>query len=406
MQNSNLMPLVSKKVAIVTNNTNCERHVQYYSTLERYFIANNWIICDSFDVDMVVISGCGFHNLMLEKVKNLLLELESIGFANNVVMTGCIPTTHEEEWKRSFSGTLVKLNFETTIDNLINAVVPYKDVNLTNIIRPHKKSEITEESKIFHIKISNGCIRKCTFCVIYKAKGKHISVPAEEIKAQFIKGIDDGYSKFYLMGEDTFAYGTDSGTTIIELIESLLLIQPNVEFNFSNMDHKWLVEYIDDIISLCKRGAIKNLHLGMQHTNDELLIRMGRGGTDHKKTYDAIVKLKTACPYLFLGVDIIVGFPGETETMFKELLEFFKNEKYIDNVQHNGYSAVEGAPSSSFSEKLQDKVIISRFVQMTKVLESRSPFNRLQTETNFDVTYQETKDNDYSFVKDSFLDQC
>lgn len=397
--------LVKKRVAIVTNNTNCERHVQYYSRLERYFIANNWVIKDNFDVDLVVISGCGFHNLMLEKVKTLLKELSSIGFEENVVLTGCIPTTHEEEWKKSFNGQIVKLNGEASLDGLINADIAYKDVKLPILMKPHKDVH-SDENKVFHIKISEGCIRKCSFCVIHKAKGKHRSVSFEEIADQFKFGLSQGKNRVYLMGEDTFAYGVDYGSTIIELINKLLEINSDVEFNFSNMDHKWLVEYCDEIVELCKRGAIKNLHVGLQHIDESLLIKMGRGGTSFKPTYDAIVKLKTECPELYLGVDIIVGFPGETEEMFKNLLEFFKTEKYIDNVQHNGYSAVDGAPSSSFEGRLDDKVIISRFMKLGKVLDERTPFNR-KDENNFDLTYQETRDKNYSFVKESFLDdQC
>ncbi len=393
------------KVAIITNNTNCERHVQYYSTTEKYFLMNGWVVKDNFDVDLVVISGCGFHNMMLEKVKNTLDELDDLGFSDNVVMTGCIPTTHAEEWKKSFNGKLVQLHFETLLDDMIDASVKYKDVKAATMLRPHKDAQISDNDKVLHIKISEGCIRKCTFCVIYKAKGKHRSSSMESVEEQFRKGVEKGYKKVMLMGEDTFAYGTDISITIIDLIKHLNSIDPEVEFFFSNMDHKWLVDYIDDIIALVKSGAIKNLHVGLQHTDDHILIKMGRGGTSSSITYDAIKRLKTECPDLYLGVDIIVGFPGETEEKFENLLEFFKEEKYIDNVQHNGYSPVEGAPSAKFEKLIDKKEVMSRFLRLTKVLNERNVFNRQDQESNFDVTYIDTRDKNYSFVKESFIDE-
>jgi ribosomal protein S12 methylthiotransferase len=393
------------RVAIITNNTNCERHVQYYSTTEKYFLMNGWVVKDNFDVDMVVISGCGFHNMMLEKVKNTLNELEELGFTENVVMTGCIPTTHAEEWKKNFKGKLVQLHFEGLLDDMINASTKYKDIKAATMIRPHKDAQIADNEKVLHIKISEGCIRKCTFCVIYKAKGKHRSASMESIEEQFRKGVVNGYKKVMLMGEDTFAYGTDYGKTIVDLIEHLHKIDPTVEFFFSNMDHRWLVEYLDDIISLVQRGVIKNLHVGLQHTDDELVLKMGRGGISSSKTYEAIVKLKTACPELYLGVDIIIGFPGETDEKFENLVKFFKEEKYIDNVQHNGYSPVEGAPSAKFEDQVDPKVIVSRFIRLTKVLQERNVFNRKDQYSNFDVTYKDTRDNNFSFVKDSFIEE-
>ena len=229
-----------RTVAIVTNNTNCERHVQYYTTLEKYFMANGWIIAESFDVDMVVISGCGFHNMMLEKVKTLLGDLNTANFKGEVVMTGCIPTTHAAEWKQGFRGTLVELSGEAALDGLIGASVPFRALGPVNILKPHKDTAVADGHKVLHVKVAEGCIRQCSFCVIHKAKGRIRSYPPEELHKQIDAGVRAGYPTVFLMGEDTFAYGIDSGTTIVEFVDSVLARHPDIQFQFGNLDHRWL----------------------------------------------------------------------------------------------------------------------------------------------------------------------
>jgi tRNA A37 methylthiotransferase MiaB len=393
-----------RTVAIVTNNTNCERHVQYYTTLEKYFMANGWIIAESFDVDMVVISGCGFHNMMLEKVKTLLADLSTANFAGELVMTGCIPTTHAAEWKSGFRGKLVALSGEAALDGLIDAKVPFRALGPVNILKPHKDTTVTDDDKVLHVKVAEGCVRQCSFCVIHKAKGRIRSYPIEELHRQIDAGVRAGYRTVFLMGEDTFAYGIDVGTTIIQFVDSVIARHPEIQFQFGNLDHRWLVEYTDEIIALCQRGIIRQLHVGMQHNDDHLLVKMGRGGIPFARIYDAVVKLKQACPELYLGVDLIIGFPGETEAMFDALMAFFEHEPYIDNVQHNGYSAIGGAPAASFDKQVAPAVIAARWYRMTRLLKQRTAFNREDQHSNFDITFRDTRDRAYSFIKDSVIE--
>jgi ribosomal protein S12 methylthiotransferase len=394
---------VPRTVSIITNNTNCERHVQYYTTLEKYFMVNGWVIGNTFDVDMVVITGCGFHNMMLEKVKVLLGDLNDANFKGELVMTGCIPTTHAAEWKKGFSGTLVEINGEAALDGIIHASMPFKALQPVNVLKLHEDT-VTDASKVLHVKVADGCMRQCSFCVIYKAKGRIRSFQPEVLHKQIDAGVEAGYPTVFLMGEDTFAYGVDIGTTIIDFVEAVLERHPGLQFQFGNLDHQWLVKYVDSIIALCQRGAITQLHIGMQHINDALLIKMGRGGISSKTIYEAIVKLKKACPDLYLGVDIIVGFPGETDEMFASLLEFFADEQYIDNVQHNGYSAIAGAPAADFDGQVAPAVIAARWYRLTRTLKERTAFNRKDQSSNFDITFRETRDRAYTFIKDSVVD--
>jgi tRNA A37 methylthiotransferase MiaB len=339
--------------------------------------------------------------MMLEKVKKLLGDLDEAKFGGELVLTGCIPTTHAAEWKNGFRGTLVQLSGEGALDGLIKATVPFKSLQPASVLKLHRDTIASEENKVLHVKVADGCIRRCTFCVIHKAKGRIRSMAPNDLHRQIDEGVAAGYKIMFLMGEDTFAYGTDIGTTIIDLIESAVVRHPHLQFQFGNLDHQWLVQYNDAIISLCQRGFIQQLHVGMQHINDKLLHRMGRGGIHFADIYEAIVRLKTACPNVYLGVDIIVGFPGESDETFEELQKFFETEKYIDNVQHNGYSAIGGAPAAEFDDQVAPSVIASRWYRLTRTLKTRTAFNRDNQHSNFDLTFRETRDTNYTFVKNS-----
>jgi MiaB/RimO family radical SAM methylthiotransferase len=396
---------LKRRVAIVTNNLNCERHVQYYSQLEKYFKVNGWEVAEDFEVDKVVVCGCGFHDVMHQKVLRTVETLKGQSFLeSNIIVMGCQSGTHEEELCQKLSVRLIGFGQEEQLDDMIRARVPFKKISPNNIFRPFKGCIVDEKKEYFHIKIAQGCLRQCTFCVINKAKGYIRSVPPEEILAQYRKAMEMGKRRIYLMGEDTFAYGIDKNSNIIELTEMLLGVDPGVELNFGSLHIRWLLKYAEGIMSLCKRGFVEELHIGLQHVNDEILKKMGRP-IMFSEVYEVIKALKRECPDLFLEADILVGFPGETEEKFKELLDFFARDRCFENVRHFGFSDVKGAPSFHFNNKLPSNEIVSRWERMDKILLERSSNFKSDKATQADIAFQLTHERDYTFCKDTFLDE-
>jgi ribosomal protein S12 methylthiotransferase len=397
--------LIKKRIAIVTNNVNCERHIQYYSTIDKYFKSNGWEIAEDFNIDKVIICGCGFHDVMHEKVLRTIEELKAIHFLeSNMIIMGCQSKTHEPELKKNLRVRLIHFNQEEELDRIINAGILFREIIPNNIFRPFKGCKIEEKDEYFHIKVAQGCLRQCTFCVINKAKGYIKSASGEEILGQFRKAVKQGKRRIYLMGEDTLAFGIDIGTNIIELAESIVAIEPNVELNFGSLHIRWLQEYAEGILSLCKRGIVKELHVGLQHVNDQMLKQMGRPIV-FSKIYEIIKTLKRECPGLFLEADILVGFPGETREMFEELVEFFKQDKCFDNVRHFGFSDVKGAPSYQLKNKLPPPEIVIRWERFDKILQERSSNYKSEKASTTDAAFQLTHERDYHLCKDTFRDE-
>lgn len=397
------LELFRKKVAILTNNIHCERHVQYFSTLEKYFRINGWQVTDNFDVNKVVICGCGFHDGMYNKVIKLLDDLKKINFLeNNIVISACLPKTQASNLKKDFKGHIVDLHEEKLLDQIIRAEIPFEEVKPVNRFRIQEMCGFEKnEEDFFYIKISEGCLRKCTFCVINKAKGYIKSVSKEVIKGQVKTALEEGFSRFFLMGEDTFAYGFDMDTNIIELVEELVAIDRNIELFFGYLHIRWLRKYFGGILTLCKRGVFKELHIGLQHVNDRLLERMGRP-EKFKTLYEMISRIKRENPQIYMVADIMVGFPGETKEMFEELVEVLKNDKCFNKVKHFGYSDVTGSISSGFGDKVPLEEITYRWHHLDRILGERS-YSAQSSEDRIDnETFRKTRFKDYFFCKNSF----
>jgi MiaB/RimO family radical SAM methylthiotransferase len=396
--------IVKKRVAIVTNNVNCERHIQYYSNIEKYFKANGWEIAEDFDVDKVIICCCGFHDLMYEKVIRTVGHLKNRNYLeNNIIIMGCQSRTHKPELSKNTAAKLIGFGREKRLDEIIHARIPFSEISPNNIFRPYKGCKIDEKNEFFHIKIAQGCLRQCTFCVINKAKGYIKSEPVETIIEQYKKAVQRGNRKIYLMGEDTLAYGIDCGSDIIRLVDQLLEIEPDVEINFGSLHIRWLQKYADGVMALCRRGIVKELHIGLQHIDDVVLKRMGRPIV-FAEVYEILKSLKRECPELLVEADILVGFPGETEEQFNRLIEFWRRDEVFGNVRHFGFSDVKGAPSYRYTDKIPQNEVVSRWERLDRVLRDRSSNYKSEEASTTDVAFQLTHERDYNFCKDTFKD--
>ncbi len=397
--------LMQKKVAVITNNVHCERHSQYFSTIERYFVTNGWTIAENFDAHKIVICACGFHEAMVRKIEQALEDIAKTNFLEkNIILMACLTKTHEEELKKNFKGHIVPLHREELLDELIKAEVAFKEIPPVNMLKFNDDNlplENKNAPRTFYIKISEGCLRECTFCVINKAKGYIKSVPFDEIARQIRIAGEHRRKRIELMGEDTFAYGVDIGSNIIELLEKLQEEAPGMDFYFGYLHIRWLKKYASEIISLCKKGIIKELQIGIQHVNDEMLKRMGRPVV-FSEIYEIIRTIKREIPGFYMIVDIMVGFPGETDEIFDQLVEFFRTDKCFNKVKHFGYSDVKGAPSTGFKDKVPTETIARRWEILDKILGERSYSTQEQESRLDNETFRLTRFQDYFFCKNTF----
>ena len=216
--------------------------------------------------------------------------------------------------------------------------------------------------------------------------------------SQFQTAIGLGYRKIFLTAEDVFAYGYErnDGIDIVDLLESMLAVREDVVFYFNYINPVWLEKHSDYILSLCTRGKIGELWIPLQHINEEILEKIGRP-VNFNNLYTIIKGILRNNPHIFTTTDIIVGFPGETEEIFQEVVNFFKQDTCFKRVYHFGYGDLKGAKSSNFTGKVEPHIVSIRWGYLKKALGPRSPYNQPDSPAHqFGLTY------DYIFCKNTY----
>ncbi|HXU87444.1 MAG TPA: tRNA (N6-isopentenyl adenosine(37)-C2)-methylthiotransferase MiaB [Methylomirabilota bacterium] len=226
-----------------------------------------------------------------------------------------------------------------------------------------------------YVTVMEGCEKHCTFCVVPRTRGRERSHPPESIVAEVEGLVAEGCREVTLLGQTVNAYGRDltPPTDLAELFQRVNDVDGLQRIRFTtsnpyNLTPK-LIAAMRDVPKVCEW-----FHLPLQSGSDRILERMNRGYT-RAQYLDLIAALRDAVPDLALSTDIIVGFPGETESDFEATLEMIERVQY-DNVFAFRYSRRPGTPAATMDEQVADEVKASRNARLlalaTRVAATRS----------------------------------
>lgn len=209
--------------------------------------------------------------------------------------------------------------------------------------------KVMDDSLIHIIQICEGCLGACTFCCTRFARGPLNSYPIEDIKKEARRAIEQGACEIQLTAQDTAAFGKDSGEKLSDLIKEVANLDGDFRIRVGMMHPKNILNDVNEIIDAMKHPKVYNfIHLPIQSGSDKVLSDMRRGHSVNQYL-DIVSKFKSEIPNLTLAVDIIVGYPTESEKDFNltvELLEKIKPSLiHLSKYQHR-----KGAVSSSLPE--------------------------------------------------------
>jgi ribosomal protein S12 methylthiotransferase len=333
--------------------------------------AEGYVISGSYtDSDIVVVNTCGFIDSAVEE------SLDAIGEAlaenGKVIVTGCLGA--KGDVVQQAHPKVLAVTGPHATDEVMEAVhahLPKPHDPYTDLVPPQG---IRLTPKHFaYLKISEGCNHRCTFCIIPALRGDLVSRPVGEVMQEAENLVNAGVRELLVISQDTSAYGVDvkyrTGfwggrplkTRMTELASALGSLGAWVRLHYV-----YPYPHVDEVIPLMAEGKIlPYLDIPFQHANERILKLMKRPASS-ENVLARIKKWREICPDITLRSTFIVGFPGETEEEFEELLDFLE-EAQLDRVGAFAYSPVEGAAANALPDHVPAEVQMERLARLMQL---------------------------------------
>ncbi len=309
------------------------------------------------EADIVIINTCAFiHDAKQESI-NKIIEIGKLKDKNlkGLVVTGCLAKRYEKEIRELLPEVdcVAGINDYDTIIDYIDNKMQYKAKDIRNISFGER---IRSTSPHFaYVKIADGCDNRCTYCVIPSLRGAHKSRTIEDILEEIRLISDEGVTEVILTAQDSTYYGLDNygERKLAELVRRVSEIE-NV--HWIRFQYSYPEGITDELLEVVKNNSkvCKYFDIPIQHCSNEVLKRMGRH-TNKDEIRKLLNKIKKDIPDATLRTSLIVGFPGETDEQFEELLEFVKEVKF-DRLGVFTYSKEEGTPAAKLDGQIPERV--------------------------------------------------
>jgi len=214
------------------------------------------------------------------------------------------------------------------------------------------------DNKTYTIKISTGCRGNCSYCSIKQSRGEICSKPIKAVIKEFKAGLQQGYSDFALIGTDIGDYGKDMGTDLLDLLKAIVRLVGQFQVRLRNVNPRWLIPSAPQFCDLLTSGKISYIESPIQSCSNRILKLMNRGyrAEDY---LDAMRKIRSTCPRVFLKSQIIVGFPSESDEDFRKFLKLYES-KLFNYVDVFPYSNRPNTRASTMLNQVPYEIIMKR----------------------------------------------
>ena len=350
--------------------------------------AEGYELSDSYaGAELVVVNTCGFIDAAVEE------SLDAIGEAldenGRVIVTGCLGAKGGRI--RATHPQVLAVTGPHAYEEVMAAVhkqIPAPHDPFLSLLPP-TGVKLTPRHYAY-LKISEGCNHSCTFCIIPALRGPLVSRPIGEVMGEAQRLVESGVRELLVVSQDTSAYGVDikyrpdfwQGRPLQTRIRELAAALGELPV-WVRLHYVYPYPHVDDLIPLMAEGQIlPYLDMPLQHANTRVLRAMRRPAAA-EKVLERIARWRRECPALTLRSTFIVGFPGETEAEFAELLDFLR-EAQLDRVGCFAYSPVEGAEANRLADAIAEEVREerrARFMQVQAEISRARLRSRIGSET-------------------------
>jgi len=344
--------LKKNKVNVVT--LGCSKNLVDSEVLMGQLRANKFEVnheSEKDDASIVIINTCGFiDNAKQESIDTILryVDAKQAGKVDKVYVTGCLSQRYGPELEKEIPD--------------VDAYFGTRDLpKLLKTLKADYKHELigerllTTPSHYAYMKISEGCDRKCSFCAIPLMRGDHISVPMESLVKQAQGLVKNGVKEIMLIAQDLTYYGLDiyKKRNVAELIRKLSDVEGldwmRLHYAFPSGFPMDIIDAIKDCSNVCHY-----LDMPLQHVSDNMLKAMRRGTTKEKSTR-LVEAIRDKVPDVAMRTTFLVGYPGETEKDFEELIEWVEKMRF-DRAGAFTYSHEENTHAHKAEDNVPDEV--------------------------------------------------
>lgn len=374
------------------NLVGCSRIYQFLTT------NGHTLTSDPRSADFIIISTCGFNNVSQEESLNLFRRHQAEkNETTRIIIYGCLVHINPGSIPSS-DAILIGLHDTEILDTLFYRTVRFQDVApfcldelkeqftddsrsylwrvgpfiLTNILtlfstqikkrRDGILKAIARKQRDF-VQIGQGCIGKCSYCVIKKARGSLYSRPLEDILHDITCIASPDHSLF-LVADDCGSYGLDIGTNLFELLYAIKKRHQNLPLDINYLNPQWLIASPEEYIQLFSDVEIKSVIIPIQSGSQRVIKRMNRS-YDVQETLSVINRIRQVSPDTVLYGHFILGFPGET---FRDYLKSLFAVRYFDYPVAFMYSDTDGAESANLPHKIPSPIIVLRWALFFAVI--------------------------------------
>ena len=315
------------------------------------------------EADIVLVNTCGFIEAAKTESIDAILEVARLKEERKIsklVVAGCLSQRYSAELAKELPE--VDLLIGTgEVPRIVEILREHEEtrrrqyIGIPSYLYDHASPRLrTTPSYTAFVKVSEGCDHKCAFCIIPQLRGPHRSRSIDSVVMEATLLAKEGVKEINLIAQDLTAYGRDrrDGTTLYGLLRQMVEIPGlawiRLLYAYPNFLDKALLDLIRESGNICKY-----IDIPFQHISPWILRRMRRGKSG-SAVREAVTRLREAIPALTLRTSLIVGFPGETDEEFAELLDFVEEMKF-ERLGVFKYSEEEGTPAARMDGKLAEE---------------------------------------------------
>ncbi len=363
-----------KKVAFYT--LGCKLNFSETSSIGRMFEEQGYAKVDFTDrPDIFIINTCSVTDNADKKCRKIVREAKAISPESYIAIIGCYaqlkPTEISEiEGVDAVLGASEKFHLLELLDDFKKGTTKVLASDIKEANTFNAAYSINDRTRTF-LKVQDGCDYLCTFCTIPLARGNSRSDTIEHIVAEAIKIGNTGIKEVVLTGVNTGDFGIQNGTRkerFIDLIKALDNVEEINRFRISSIEPNLLTDEIIEFVASSKRFA-PHFHIPLQSGSDEMLKQMKRRYLSDLYT-NKVAKIRNLMPYASIGVDVIIGFPGETDEMFKTTYQYL-TDLNISYLHVFTYSERPNTPAASMADVVPMDVRNQRSKQLRNLSEKK-----------------------------------